>query len=159
MLLDGHVEPKSYLLQCFEVLEHSWISQCNGSIIPNTFPLDLIQIKTIHKSGGKMKHRYVHVVYNYCIPFVASNTHIPAVVVPATKLRQPNPYSTYTVLFRVSSSQLTSILSVTCFVAVLWPDLRLQWRSKNCGRHCSGGYTYMQTVTDFLGILEEQTFR
>ena len=80
-----------HLLQYFEVVEHSWIGQCNGFTISNTFPLDLIPFKTIHTSGGKMKHRYVHVVYNYCIPFVASNTHIPAVVVAAPKMRQPNP--------------------------------------------------------------------
>jgi len=29
---------------------------------------------------------------------------------------------------------------VTCFVAVLWLELWLQWRSENCGRHCSGSY-------------------
>ena len=47
-LLHRHVEPKSYLLQYFEVLEHSQISQCNGSVIPNTFPMDLIPFKTIY---------------------------------------------------------------------------------------------------------------
>ena len=105
-----------------------------------------------------MKHRHVYVEYNVCsvcIPFIASNTHIPAVVVAAPKMRQP---STHTVLFRASSLQLTSILSVTCFVAVIWSELWLQWKSKNCGRHCSGGYTYMQRVTDLSELLEEQTF-
>ena len=90
MLLDGHVEPKRYLLQYFEVLEHSRISQCNGSVIPNISPMDLIPFKTIYTSGSKMKHKYVYVVYNYCIPFIASNTHISAVVVAVPKMRQPN---------------------------------------------------------------------
>ena len=42
----SHVEPKSYSLQCFEVLDHSWISQCSGSLIPNSSPLVFIPFKT-----------------------------------------------------------------------------------------------------------------
>ena len=52
-----------------------------------------------------MKHRYMYVVYNYCIPFIESNTHIPAVVVAA--LRQSNP-TVPTVLFMKSINQLTT---------------------------------------------------
>jgi len=36
------------------------------------------------------------------------------------------------------SLQLTSILPVTCYVAVLWPDLWLQWQSDHCLWDCSG---------------------
>ena len=41
----SHVEPRSHLLQCFEVLYHSWISQCSYSLIPNASPLVFIPIK------------------------------------------------------------------------------------------------------------------
>ena len=44
----------------------------------------------------------------------------------------------------INQFALTSILPMTCFVAVLLPELWLQWRSKNCSRHCSGGYTRRQ---------------
>ena len=36
------------------------------------------------------------------------------------------------------SSQLTSVLPVTCSVAVLWPELWLQWQSDRCLWGCSG---------------------
>ena len=41
----SHVEPRSHLLQCFEVLYHSWISQCSYSLIPNASPPVFIPIK------------------------------------------------------------------------------------------------------------------
>ena len=36
------------------------------------------------------------------------------------------------------SLQLTSILPVTCCVAVLWPELWLQLEPDHCGLGCSG---------------------
>ena len=36
------------------------------------------------------------------------------------------------------SLQLTSVLPVTCYAAVLWPELRLQWQSADCLWGCSG---------------------
>ena len=39
-------------------------------------------------------------------------------------------------------STLTSVLPVTCFAAMLWPELWLQWRSDYCGLGCSG-VTYL----------------
>ena len=50
------------------------------------------------------------------------------------------------------SLQLTSILSVTCLVVVLWPELWLQWRSKNCGRDCSGSYACRLTPFHKLNV-------
>ena len=79
----------------------------------------------------------MYVVYNYCIPFIVSNTQQLQLLLKRGKPNQP--YSTYTFLFRASISlQLTSILPVTCFVAVLWPELWLQQKSENYGRHCCG---------------------
>ena len=40
------MEPNSYLLQYFEVLDHSWISQWSSFLIPDSSPLEFIQIKT-----------------------------------------------------------------------------------------------------------------
>ena len=43
---NGYVKPKSYLLQCFEVLYHSWISQYDDFLIPNSSPVVFIPFKT-----------------------------------------------------------------------------------------------------------------
>ena len=32
----------------------------------------------------------------------------------------------------IVSLELTSVLSVTCYVAALWPELWLQWKSDHC---------------------------
>ena len=61
VILDGNFGPKSYLLQCFEVLDHSWISECSSSLIPDSSPLVFIPVKTEMEiiSGGTIIHRYV----------------------------------------------------------------------------------------------------
>ena len=43
---NGHVEPRSHLLQFFKVLDHSWISQRNGFLISDSSPLVISPIKT-----------------------------------------------------------------------------------------------------------------
>ena len=59
----------TYLLQCFEVLDHSWISQCSSSLISNSSPLVFVQIKTegIYVSG-KNKTQIHTIVYYYSTP-------------------------------------------------------------------------------------------
>ena len=42
--------------------------------------------------------------------------------------------------------RLTSILSVSGYVAVLWPELWLQCQSDQCLRGCSGAYLDMKTL-------------
>ena len=39
---------------------------------------------------------------------------------------------------KILSLKLTSVLSVTCYAAVLWPELWLQYQSVDCSRGCSG---------------------
>ena len=72
-LLQHCVESKRYLLQCLEVVEHLWISQCNGSLIPNISPLDLIPFKTIYTTGSKMQHRYA--VHNITVVHSSTIQH------------------------------------------------------------------------------------
>ena len=42
--------------------------------------------------------------------------------------------------------QLTSVLAVTCYVAILWPELWLQWKSDHCERGCSGVSSDINTL-------------
>ena len=47
--------------------------------------------------------------------------------------------------------QLTSVLSVTCYVPVLGPELWLQWKSEHCIQGCSGAiitheHTWVRTT-------------
>ena len=44
------------------------------------------------------------------------------------------------------SLHLTSIFPVTCYAAVLWPDLWLQWQSDHCLWGCSGVQSDMNTL-------------
>ena len=73
---------QSYLLQCFEVLEHSWISQCNGFVIPNISPMDLIPFKTIiiHQEVNETQIHVCSVLENveHCggEPEQAANMHM-----------------------------------------------------------------------------------
>ena len=53
-LLQHRVESNRYLLQCLEVFQHSQISQCSGSIIPNFSPLEMIPFKAVYTPGSKM---------------------------------------------------------------------------------------------------------
>ena len=47
-------------------------------------------------------------------------------------------YSTEDLLRPSISLQLTSVLPVTCYVAVLWPEFSPQWQSDHCLWGCSG---------------------
>ena len=54
-----------------------------------------------------------------------------AIIGPST--RQLDPTCSTEDLLRASISlQLTSVLPVTGYVAVLWPQLWLQWQSEHC---------------------------
>ena len=47
-------------------------------------------------------------------------------------------YETYIVFCKaLNILQLTSVLPATCFDAVLWPELWLQWQSDQCVQHYS----------------------
>ena len=48
------------------------------------------------------------------------------------------------------SLQLTSVLPVTCYVAVLWPELWLQCQLIDCFQGCSGGNNQTQSQRCFL---------
>ena len=112
---------KSYLLQCFEVLDHSWISQCCSSLSSNSSPLVFIPIKTEYIR--RKDHTHIHIVR--VITVLHSIKTISIQLTPTFfRVVAIGPIITYpetalTGLFRASISlQLTSVLPVTCYVAV-----------------------------------------
>ena len=66
----------TYLLQCFEVLDHSWISQCSSFLIPNSSPLVFVQIKTEGIYVSEKNKTQMHtIVYYYSTPLIENIQH------------------------------------------------------------------------------------
>ena len=113
-LLQHRVESKRYLLQCLEVVEHSWISQCNGSLIPNISPLDLFPFKTIYTTGSNMYYRYA--VHNITVVHSSTIQHPHScmyVVIVSSSITPPVKWGSLTIQYLHVhlwiSLQLTSI--------------------------------------------------
>ena len=124
------------LLECFQALVHSQsISQCRGSRISNS-----IEFKTVEESTRGISADSESLRING----VGWSMH-------GRNLQQPMVYKCVflTLTFpdnKTLSLQLTSVLLVTCYVPVLWPELWLQCQLDHCFWGCSGVYPDMNTL-------------